>query len=238
MYGRFADWFHLLTTPTEYAVEADFYSRTLVETALIPVTTVLELGSGGGNNASHMKSRFEMTLTDVSSEMLELSKTINPECDHVQGDMRSLRLGRLFDAVFVHDAIDYMVSETDLRAAIETAFEHCSPGGSVLLAPDHLRDTFMPTTDHGGHDGADRALRYLEWTWDPDPEDDTYIADYAYIHRSRDGTVEVSHDRHICGLFSRSTWIGLIEEAGFHVRVLPGIEDETAPEVFACTRPI
>jgi SAM-dependent methyltransferase len=238
MYGRFAGWFHLLTTPAEYQVEADFYSRTLLDAAQIPVTTVLELGSGGGNNASHMKARFEMTLTDLSAEMLELSQSINPGCEHVQGDMRTLRLGRNFDAVFIHDAIDYMTSEDDLRAAMTTAFEHCSQGGAVLLAPDHLRDTFVPTTDHGGNDGGDRALRYLEWTWDPDPDDDTYTADYAYVHRGGDGNVEVTHDRHICGLFSRATWIRLLEEVGFQVKVVPGVEGETAAEVFACTKPI
>ena len=32
-----------------------------------------------------------------------MSRSINPECEHVQGDMRTLRLGREFDAVFVHD---------------------------------------------------------------------------------------------------------------------------------------
>jgi uncharacterized membrane protein len=72
--------------------------------------------------------------------------------------MRSVRLGRLFDAVFIHDAISYMRTETDLRAAIQTAFVHCRPGGVALFAPDHLRESFRPSTDHGGHD-CGRRLR-------------------------------------------------------------------------------
>ncbi len=35
--------------------------------------------------------------------------------------MRRLRLGRAFDAVFDHDAVDYTTTADDLRQAIETA---------------------------------------------------------------------------------------------------------------------
>ena len=40
---------------------------------------------------------------------------------HHVGDLRSVRLGETFDAVLVHDAIDYMTTEVELRAAFETA---------------------------------------------------------------------------------------------------------------------
>ena len=163
-----------------------------------------------------------MTLTDLSAEMLELSRTINPELEHIQGDMRTLRLGREFDAVFVHDAVVYMTTEADLRAAIETAYIHCRPGGVALFAPDHVRENFAPATDHGGHDGTDgRGLRYLEWTWDPDPSDDHYTVDYAYLLREAAGSVRVEQDRHIEGLFSRATWLRLLDEAGFEAKAVP-----------------
>ena len=70
LYSDLAAWFHLLTAPHDYREEAEFYSALMVEAAIEPVQTVLELGSGGGNNASHMKERFTMTLTDFSPEML------------------------------------------------------------------------------------------------------------------------------------------------------------------------
>jgi trans-aconitate methyltransferase len=238
MYREFAGWFHLVTSPEEYATEAGFYGRLLMESAQIPIETILELGSGGGNNASHLKARFELTLVDVSEEMLELSQTLNPECEHIQGDMRTIRLGRRFDGVFVHDAVVYMTTEGDLRAALETAFEHCNPGGAVVFAPDHVRETLTTTVDHGGHDGEERSLRYLEWTWDPDPEDDTYLADYAYLLRDRDGSVRVAHDRHTCGAFHRATWLRLLEEAGFRADRREGIEGETAPDVFVGVKPL
>ena len=234
LYSDLASWFHLLTAPEEYAVEAAFYRRVLESACAYPPRTLLELGSGGGNNASHLKAHFAVTLVDLSPEMIDLSKTINPECEHIAGDMRFIRLGRLFDAVFINDAISYMTTEADLRAAIQTAFLHCRPGGAALFTPDHIRETFHPATDHGGHDGIGRAMRYLEWTWDPDPGDTSYLVDMAYLLRDASGEVRVAHDRHRLGLFSRAEWLRFVEEAGFEARSIPFEEGEEAlgSEVF------
>src|SRR5512145_3067765 len=166
MYDDLAAWWPLMSAPEDYEEEAGFYYRTLAAACAQPPRTVLELGSGGGNNASHMKAHVSMVLVEPSD------------------DMRTIRLGREFDAVFVHDAVCYMTTEADLRLAIETAFLHCRPGGAALFAPDYVAENFKPGTDHGGHDSADgRAVRYLEWTWDPDPQDTTYLVDYAFLLR-------------------------------------------------------
>jgi hypothetical protein len=230
----------LLSAPADYAEEAAIYERLLIDACRRPPRTLLELGSGGGSNASHLKARFAMTLVDPSSGMLEHSRRLNPECEHVQGDMRDVRLGREFDAVFVHDAVCYMTTETDLRAAIARAFVHCRPGGAALLAPDHVRETFAPSTDHGGHDGDGRSLRYLEWTWDPDPGDTTYTVDYAYLLRERDDSTSAVYDRHIEGLFSRGNWLRWLAEAGFEPSVAPIDHSELEPgtyEAFVARRP-
>jgi hypothetical protein len=200
--------------------------------------TLLELGAGAGSNAFHLKRDFECTLTDLSPSMLALSRGINPECEHLVGDMRSLRLGRTFDAVFVHDALTYMTSEQDLRQAIETAHEHCRPGGAALFAPDDLRERFTPSTEHGGHDGDGRAARYLEWWWDPDPDDTTFVADYVLVLREGRDEPRVVLDRHVCGLFPRATWIRLLEQAGFevHTTTRPRDDDGGVDEVFVGVR--
>ena len=135
LYGELASWFHLLSSPPDYAEEAEFARNLLAEAGSAP-RTVLELGSGGGNNASHLKAHFQLTLVDLSPGMLELSRDLNPECEHIVGDMKTLRLGRVFDAVFVHDAIMYMTTESDLRRALDTACVHCKPGGVAVFMPD------------------------------------------------------------------------------------------------------
>ena len=229
LYTDLASWWPLLSGPEEYDTEAEFVGQLLRESCSVPPREVLELGSGGGNMASHLKAAFEMTLVDLSAEMLNVSRALNPECEHLEGDMRSVRLGRLFDAVFVHDAICYMTTEADLKAALATAHVHCREQGSAVFEPDHVRDSFAPTTDHGGHDGADRSLRYLEWTYDPDLTDTVYTVDYAYLLRNADGSVEAVHDRHEEGLFSRSDWLTMMREVSFEPRV---VRDPWGRDVF------
>lgn len=238
IYGELASWFHLLSHPREYAEEAAAYRDALLSASAVRPRTLLELGSGGGNNAFYLKRDFECTLSDLSPAMLELSRGLNPECEHVVGDMRTLRLGRQFDAVFVHDAIVYMTTEEDLRQAMETAFVHCRPGGVALFAPDYTRETFQPATEQGGNDGEGRALRYLEWDWDPDPNDTTFLVDSVYLLREGGTEVRVVHDHHVCGIFPRSTWLRLLGETGFQVRsATRPVGDGEVSEIFVALRP-
>lgn len=170
-----------------------------------------------------------MTLVDQSPEMLAVSRTLNPECEHLLSDMRTVRLGRLFDAVFIHDAIMYMTTEIDLRAAMATVYLHCRPGGVALFVPDHVRETFTPSTEHGGHDGEQRALRYLEWSYDPDERDTTYVTDFVYVLREGADRVRVEHDRHIEGLFARADWLKWLGETGFETQI---VVDQYERELF------
>jgi trans-aconitate methyltransferase len=230
LYGELAEWWPLLSAPEGYAEEAAFVRGLFGD----DVRTVLELGSGGGNNASHLKAHFELTLVDRSPGMLEVSLRLNPECEHVEGDMRTVRLGRTFDGVFVHDAVMYLTAEDELPQAIETAFVHLRPGGTAVFVPDCVRETFAPETRHGGHDGSGRALRYLEWTYDPDPADTTYVVDYVVALREGDGSVSVEHDRHVHGLFGRDEWLRLFEDAGFRTSTVMDAWDRV---VFVAAKP-
>ncbi|MDQ3348688.1 MAG: class I SAM-dependent methyltransferase, partial [Acidobacteriota bacterium] len=121
IYGELAArWYRLLDPLEDHFDEAACYEAALLRGAPDGALTLLELGSGAGNNASYLKRRFACTLADRSPQMLGISRATNPECEHVKGDMRSLRLGRTFDAVFVHDAVMYITTEEDLHAVAET----------------------------------------------------------------------------------------------------------------------
>ena len=239
LYTDLFSWWQLLSEPLDYAEEARFYWKLISDKKVIPVKTMLELGSGGGNNASHLKVHFSMTLVDRSIGMLNVSRGLNPECEHLQGDMRSVRLGRLFDAVFIHDAISYMTTYNDLKCAIETAYVHCRPGGLALFHPDFTRATFTPHTGHGGHDRGERGLRYLEWTYNPNPADNTYIMDMVYLLRE-DKTVRCEYDRHIMGLFAQEEWLKLMSDVGFKPEAIPFVHSKVSFQttVFVGMKPL
>lgn len=238
LYGDLAGWWPLISPSEEYAEEAELAAK-LLKSAANPVREVLELGSGGGHNAAHLKNHFDLTLVDISDEMLALSRQLNPECDHIRGDMRAVRLGRMFDAVFVHDAIDYMLDEQDLRRAIETAFVHCRPGGVVVFVPDHTTEIFEPATEHGGSDDdAGRGARFLAWSWDPDSSDTEIVTEYAFMLRDSGEPVRVVQETHHTGLFRRRTWLRLLTEVGFDAGRITeeSSEDRVPRDIFVAHR--
>lgn len=220
LYSTLAEWWPLLSHPDDYAEEAAHHWRVMSHHAGGPIATVLELGCGGGNNAVHLKRHCRMTLTDISPEMIDVSRGLNPECEHIVGDMRTLRLDRTFDAVFVHDAVMYLITEDELRAAIVTAHAHCRSGGVVLIVPDCTRETWQRETSHGGHDGDDgRWLRYLEHIWDPDPTDTEFAADMVYMLHDADGSTRVEHERHRRGVYPKATWLRLMDAVGLRATI-------------------
>lgn len=240
IYRDLAPWYPLLTPVGDYAEAAAFYLAQIRAHTRRPLQTMLELGCGAGHNAAWLKRDLRCTLTDLSPQMLALSRRLNPECQHLEGDMRTLRLGRLFDCVFIHDAINHMTTREDLAAALATAYAHTAPGGVALFQPDFVRENFAPCTDTGGSDDGPRGLRYLEWCWDPDPADDTYTTHLAILIREADGAVTAHHDTFQAGLFPRQLWLDLISAAGFEATAVPFEHSqfpECGNEVFVGVRP-
>jgi SAM-dependent methyltransferase len=218
LYGELSEWWPIFSTPEEYREEADFFRRALIES--------------GGNSAFHLKKRFAMTLVDLSPHMLAVSRALNPECEHLEGDIRTVRLGRTFDAVFVHDAICHMTTEDDLRAVMETAYEHLRPGGVAMFVPDFVRETFVENTDHGGNDTDGGSVRFLQWTTDPDRRDTNYLVDFAILIRDLQGQTRLVHDRHVYGLFPRATWRRLLRDVGFDLKSTKVALDDFGRDLF------
>lgn len=228
MYTSLASWWPIISSPADYREEAGLF-RGILKMHCRPCRSVLELGSGGGNNASHLKKHYSMTLVDISPGMLKVSRRLNPECSHIRADMRSVRLGRLFDAVFIHDAVMYMTTRRDLLMVFRTARAHLRPGGCVLVVPDHFKETFKPVVELHGHEAGNKGIRYIEWRVDPDPRDTTFESHFAYIVRRAKNRFTIEYDCHTMGLFTRATWVRSLEQTGFRVTVLPLDHSELAP---------
>ncbi len=217
MYYEFAHLWPLISPPEHYASEAHFWRDTLKEYLGTGRKWLLELGVGGGHNLSHLTKDFRAEAVDLSPGMLENSMRLNPDVQHHVGDMRSIRLGRAFDAVIVHDAISYMLTEQDLTDTFQTAKAHLSEGGVFLASPDWLKETFPGLyTSSFTQSGQGVELTYFEYCHDPDSEDTTMETYFTYFIKER-GDLKVEQDLHITGLFAMDTWTSLMDKSGFRV---------------------
>jgi SAM-dependent methyltransferase len=215
LYTDLAEWWPLFPPPGYYEQEAASVRATLAAACTAPPRHILELGSGGGSMASHLRGHAELCLVEPADAMLAISRRLNPGVPHHKGDMRTVRLGRSFDAVIIHDAINYMIREEHLVATLETARAHLEPGGVVMVVPDDTSESFSPGVGSGGQDSPEGkiGLRYLSWSHAP--QDTSYVVDFALMLRSSGGAVELVHDRHTFGLFSCETWHKAFIQTGF-----------------------
>ncbi len=78
LYTDLAIWWPLLSPPSHYVEEAADIVPTLQSAPDSPPRTLLELGSGGGSLAFHLKAHFALTLSDRSEQMLAVSRQVNP----------------------------------------------------------------------------------------------------------------------------------------------------------------
>ncbi|HUC57697.1 MAG TPA: class I SAM-dependent methyltransferase [Streptosporangiaceae bacterium] len=242
IYSDLAHWWPLISPPSEYSEEAA-YLAALIRQLAAPVPSgrpveVLDLGSGGGHMAVHLTRDFDLTLVDVSADMLAASRRLLPDRPHIQGDMREVRLHREFDVVLVHDAIDYILGRDDLRLVIGTAAVHCRPGGLALFVPDYLADTFAELTGSGGGgtDQDGRTATFDEHTWDPCGGDDQVQADYEFTLRTADGRTTTIQESHRLSAFPRELWRALVSEVGLRLEPAPALRTGRPPGNLFITR--
>ena len=238
LYSDLAYLWPLVSPPEDYAEEAGHWRNAIRDRLGEGRHRILELGVGGGHNLSHLTSDFEATGVDLSPEMLEHSRRLNPDVEHHVGDMRTVRLEKVFDAVLIHDAVSYMLTEDDLRAAFATAGAHLRPGGLFLVAPDLVAESFEegkvlhwdipPPSGPGAPE-----VKVEERLTDPDPTDTTIESWITYTINDSGGR-RVETDLHVTGLFPRATWVSLMEEAGFETWILqlPGDGDGCGVHLF------
>jgi SAM-dependent methyltransferase len=218
LYHDLAYLWPVMSPPEEYAAEANCWRGVLWDLLGPGRHHLLELGVGGGHNLSHLAPSYEVTAIDLSPEMLKLSTVLNPGVEHLVGDMRRIRLGRIFDAVLVHDAISCMTTARDLEAVFVAAAAHLESGGALIVAPEYYReDTLVPRIACHTSSRGSIELTYTEFTYDPDPSDTMLEILLSYYVWS-DGRLRIEHDRMQVGCFPRSLWRRTLNSVGFDVR--------------------
>ena len=237
LYDDLAWLWPILSDPAHYRGEAASFRDAIRGHATIPTRTLLDLGCGGGHNDSHLKRDFQVTGVDLSAGMLAHARRLNPEATYIQGDLRTVRLGQVFDAVIIADAIDYMLTEADLAAAFATAHAHLRPGGVFCTYAEY----------------TPRALRAeQEQVLDPEPGGPGVrlpgerlrprhqrhdFRGHLRLPDPRAGPAAHRDRRELLGLFDLPTWRRLLAAAGFEV-IETHLDEEDGPPIpmFVCLK--
>ncbi|WP_375445303.1 class I SAM-dependent DNA methyltransferase [uncultured Fibrella sp.] len=95
--------------------------------------TVLEIGCGSGHLANRfVAAGYEYVGVDISSQMLNLARQRCPTAHFEQADMRTLQLGRTFDAVLITArSLSYILTNADVLGTFRQLAEHLTPTGTL-----------------------------------------------------------------------------------------------------------
>lgn len=216
------DW---VADPAEYEHEVMVYVDLIKGAAAEPPRTLLHLGSGAGGHDTIFKRHFAVTGVDLSVGMLNKARQAHPDVEYFEGDMRTIRLNRQFDAVAIPDSIDYMASQEDLQQAIQTAVTHLKTGG-VLLVVAKTEEIFRNNNFAYSGERAGIHVTVLENNFINPFRPHTYEATLVYLIR-RQGELTIHTDHQVLGLFPQALWDEVFRNAGMTMQKkdLEGIYD-------------
>lgn len=138
----YADQYDNLYRDKDYVAECDLLEKVFQYYAQSPIHSILDLGCGTGNHTIALAQRgYHVTGVDISGDMLAhahrkaagLAMSASQLPLFQLGDVRSIRLEQIFDAVVMMFAVlGYQSANADLLAALRTVRHHLRPGGMFV----------------------------------------------------------------------------------------------------------
>jgi SAM-dependent methyltransferase len=238
--STYADAYNQLYTDKDYQAECDLIEETFRRYAGAPVGSVVDFGCGTGNHAFPVARRgYEVVGVERAEGMLAHARRKLSEdglagrLRFEQGDIRSVQLGRTFDAALMMFAVlGYQIENRDATAALQTARRHLNPGGlfifdvwygpAVLHQRPSERIKVIPA-DHG------RILRAA--SGDLDTARHTCAVRYHLWHLHGDRLLAETEETHVMRFFFPQELSLLLEWAGFTLVRLGSFPDfDTDPQ--------
>lgn len=233
----YAGTYDALYQDKDYEAECDFLEQVFARYALAPIRTILDLGCGTGGHALPLAERgYTVTGVDRSETMLaearRKAKSQRTEsCDFVQGDIRTLDLGRTFDAVIAMFAVvSYQTTNEDLLATLRTARRHLNPGGLFVfdawfgptVLSEQPRDRYKIVEANGK-----RIIRFASPVMDVIAH--TVQVRYKVLQLSKGRVVDEVDETHLVRFLFPQEVAHYLEDAGLQmIKICPfmALEDE------------
>jgi SAM-dependent methyltransferase len=217
--ARIYDLLYVGTGIKDYPAEAAELDR-LIKESCPTARTLLDVACGTGAHLAELSHRYEVEGADLSPAMLAVARGRLPGIPLHQADMRTLDLGRSFDAVIcLFSSIGYVTDPSEMRSTVARLAAHVAPGGVLILdgwvRPDEWRESFRP---------------------EPDIARDEEMLVVRLAHSRREGNVtelEMHHlvqtaegidyfvERHRLALTPTADYVSAMEAAGLVTRVIP-----------------
>lgn len=134
MFDRSADLYDLVYRFKDYEGEARDLVAVVGERAP-NAASLLDVACGTGEHLRLVRSSFDRVEgVDVEPDMVALARAKLPDVVVTEADMRTLDLGRTFDAVTcLFSSIGYLADAEEMRAAVTRMAAHLAPGGVLVI---------------------------------------------------------------------------------------------------------
>jgi SAM-dependent methyltransferase len=192
----------------------------IIEESRPGAKTLLDVACGTGAHLAELRRWYEVEGADLSPAMLAVARQRVPGVPLHQADMRTLDLGRSFDAVIcLFSSIGYVTEPGEMRSAVARLAAHVAPRGVLILdgwvRPDEWHDRFRPEPDIA-------------------QDDETLVVRLALTRREGNITqLDMHHlvqtaqaidyfvERHQLALTPTEDYVSAVETAGLAARVIP-----------------
>ncbi|MFG0247767.1 MAG: methyltransferase domain-containing protein [Phycisphaeraceae bacterium JB051] len=186
---------------------------------------LVEMGAGGGHTLSHLTEYFDCTAVDIADPMLVNCSLVCPDAKTINGDMRTVELGKPMDIVLIHDAVDYMQTPEDAKAAINNAAKQLKPGGLLIVAPTYTTESFEDDQSISDeHEDKQFKVAFTSKVIRATDNKNQFLMQMVF-DITEDGRKASYTDEHRCGLFGEFEWLGWMREAGLKVHLVDEIEE-------------
>jgi len=175
---------------------------------------------GTGAHLAELRRRYDVEGADLSPAMLAVARGRLPGIPLHQADMRTLEVGRRFDAVIcLFSSIGYVTGPSELRSTVARLAAHVAPGGVLILdgwvRPDEWRESFRPEPDMA-HDEGMLVVRLAHAR----REGNVTAMDMHHLVQTAEG-IEYFVERHRLTLTPTADYVSAVESAGLAARVIP-----------------
>jgi SAM-dependent methyltransferase len=119
-------------TFVDYDKEYAFYNAFLKENNC---NNVLEMGSGTGNLGNRFTANhFDYKGLEYSESMIAIARERNPNCTYILGDMRTIALDTVVDAVIITGrSTSYLITNEDINNTLSCAYKNLSKEGIICF---------------------------------------------------------------------------------------------------------